>query len=337
LKKSGNSNISFNLGSDIISSASTDNIDYIMSSASKLDARTYLNANYGRTLPKHNFTINGGLGFSIESDYLSIGSKLGISKENKEKLSSYSAEFELFNDDLRWGRLNPDYYRPVKLIYPSELRNKEWFDEYKRYSYNLKLGFTQALNKKNVIGIFSTFSYQNGLLSTPFHRVYFNNGSLAVENLPGKRWKGSLGLQLNSFVGGRLILKNNINPYVDDWGIVAVSFKNETAIKLKSDLILLPNIRFYKQNATSYFDEYGKHEKNTEFYTSDYDLSKFESVSVGLGIKFSPYKYVSKRMMMNFLTFQYNLMHRSDGLTAHIFSLAIASDFYKKQNKLGTR
>jgi len=43
-------------GADIISSASTDNIDYIVSSASKLDARTYAQFDYSRTL-KNDKTI----------------------------------------------------------------------------------------------------------------------------------------------------------------------------------------------------------------------------------------------------------------------------------------
>lgn len=99
----GKNAISFNLGADIISSASTDKIDFIASSASSLDARSYLNASYERKFEKQKLSVYAGTGFSIESDYFSTGSKLGFLKESKNKLFTYAAEFLMFNDDLRWG------------------------------------------------------------------------------------------------------------------------------------------------------------------------------------------------------------------------------------------
>jgi hypothetical protein len=329
-KSSGNNSIEFNLGTDIISSASTDNIDSVMSSASKIDARSYLNTTYEHKFEKRNLTLFGGIGFSIESDYFSIGSKTGLVKEDKKKLRSYSVQIQLYNDDLRWGRLNPSYYRPVKLIYPAELRYKEWYDGYRRNSYNLKLGFTQALNKRNIIGIFPEITFQEGLLATPFHRIYFSDGTEAVEQLPKSRWKGALTLRLNSFAEGQFILKNSISGYADNFGISAFSFENETAIKLRHDITLLPNLRFYTQTGSVYFAPYGIHKSNEAYYTSDFDLSEIQTYSAGIGLKFSPFKFLSKRMMFHGMVLRYNFLYRSNDLTAHIFSIVLQTDFQKQ-------
>jgi hypothetical protein len=329
---SGKHSLAFDLGTDIISSASTDKIDFVTSSASKRDARYHLNTTYERALLKHNISVFGGLGFSIESDYFSIASKLGLSKEDKKHLRSFSAQFQIFNDDLRWGRINIEYFRPVTLIYPSELRYKEWYNTYKRNSYNFKLGFTQAINKKNVLGLFPEMAYQQGLLATPFHRIYFTDSTESVEQLPGKRFKAALAFRLNSFAGGNIIFKNTINGYADNFGILAFSIENETALKLKPELTLLPNARFYMQKGSPYFAEYREHKSDEEFYTSDFDLSAFQTYNIGIGLKYSPFKYLGKRLAFNTSLFRYNYMYRSNNLSAHIFSLVLQTEYDKKKN-----
>ena len=331
-KTAGPNSLAFNAGTDIITSASTDNIDYVMSSASRTDERIYANATYGRTFNKHNLVVSGGIGFSIESDYFSVGSNAGLTKKDKDNLRQYSVQIQVFNDDLRWGRLNPDYFRPVKLIYPSELRYREWYDVHRRNSVNLKLGFTQVLDKRNVIGFFPELTWQNGLLATPFHRIYFSDGTEAVEQLPENRVKTALAVRLNSFAGGRFILKSILNGYCDNFGIKAFSLENETAIKLRYDLILLPNARFYSQSASSYFASYGMHQPGEEYYTSDYDLSGMHTFSSGIGLKFYPYKYLKKRMIFNGFIFRYNFISSSYGLSSHIFSISLQSEFHRKHH-----
>jgi hypothetical protein len=324
VKKTFNKNaLSFNLGADIISSASTDNIDFIKSSASEVDARMFTNLTYERMLEKSNASAYGGIGFSIESDYFSIASKLGFTKTDELNNRTYSFQFQMFNDDLRWGRLNPDHYEPVELVYPFELRSQEWYSEYRRNSYNLKLGLTQVINKRNIFGVFPELTYQKGLLATPFHRIYFADDMLAVENLPNQRYKGALALKLNSFVGGRFILRNTINGYVDNFGIQAIAIENETAIKLKPFLVLLPNFRFYAQNGTKYFAPYMEHQSGEEYYTSDYDLSKFETYNVGIGLKHTFHK--NRGQVARTFILRYNFLYRTNDLKAHSFSLIFQS------------
>lgn len=321
IKKISDKNVySYMLGADIVSSASTDNIDYIKSSASVLDARVYTNFGYERKFSKNlNLNFNGGL--SIESDYFSFTYGFGFSKTDKSKTHNYSFDVSISNDDLLWGRVNPGYYAPTKLIYPSELRFKEWYDVYKRNSYNFKLGFWKILNKRNNFGVFPEITYQEGLLATPFHRVYFSDGSLRVENLPTRRLKGAIALRINSFVLGKYIFKNTFNVYEDTFGIRAFSLENETIIKVNSKLAIIPNIRFYSQTSSKYFNEYLKNSIEQNYYTSDFDLSKFKTYNVGIGIKYKSEKIRDNIVISNSFMIRYNFLERSNNLNAHSISI----------------
>lgn len=316
-----------NFGTDIISSASTDKIDFVMSSASALDYRTYVNGAYEHTFEEKNISIFGGASMSVESDYFSIGNHLGFVKVEQNGLTHYSVEFIMYNDDLRWRK----WSGPEHLIYPVELRYQEWYNDYRRNSYNLKFGFTKAINKRSIIGVFPVFSYQNGLLATPFHRIFFSDGSLAVEKLPDRRIKGSVALKWNHFLGGNLIVKNTINPYLDNFEIAGISIENETAIKLNAIWTLLPNARFYTQQGSPYFSPFQEHDSESEFYSSDYDLSTFQTYNVGMGFRFAPFTKMIERKQFNAMTLRYNFLHRSNGLNAHILSLSIQMEWDKKR------
>lgn len=309
---------SFQLGVDVISSASTDNIDFVKSSASIIDQRVYGNFTFERYMPQPDLTVTTGLGLSVESDYVSFSAKVGLSKEDQEKGRSYSVLLQTYRDDLRWIQ----DLQPVKLIYPIELRYKDWYNTYLRNSYNLKLGFSQIINKRNIAGVYPEISYQRGLLATPFHRVYFNDGSLQVERFPDQRWKGALAIKLNSFIGGRVILKNTLNPYTDSFGILAMAVEHETAMKVNPAFTLLANVRWYKQRASRYFKPYQEHSPSETYFTSDYDLSAFYSYNVGVGAKYNPVGSPEKRWSSRGMLFRYNYMHRSNGLDAHIISIA---------------
>lgn len=310
-------------GTDLITSASTDNIDFVQSSASRKDARTYANLSLTKRLPKA-MSVELGSGFSVESDYWSLPASLSIKGTSKNKMRDWLVESKCYFDDLRWGRLNPNYRKPVRLIYPSELRGSNWFDTYKRQSYNLKLGLSQIIDKRNIIGIYPLLTLQNGLLSTPFHRVVFNNTETRVENLPNQRRKLALALKWNSFVGGNVIVKNTLESFTDNFGINAFGFENETAIKLKNGLTVSPFARLYTQSASKYFAPYAMHQPDELYYCSDYDFSRFYSVKSGLEIKLSNQYALRKNWLFQQCQLRYAYYRRNDGLYAHILSLAIS-------------
>lgn len=318
-------------GLDIISSASTDNIDYVKSSASKIDARTHLNTGYNRRISRKGITVGANTGFSIESDYSSLNTGLFFSKINPSQSREISIALQMFFDDLRWGRLHDG--QPEKLIYPVELRSIEWFDHHRRTSYNLDVGFYRVINRRMAIGVYPGLAYQSGLLSTPFHRVYFSDNSKRVENLPGDRFKVPIGVQLNTFIGGRWILRTYYRLYWDNFGIISNTINVEAAFKASSKFTVTPFIRIYGQTSADDFKKYGEHDVADEFYTSDYDLSRFESFKPGLSVRFAPYSG-SGPTTFNAIELRYAFYRRSDGMEAHTATLFIN---YTKVKQKGPR
>jgi len=322
------SRFTIDAGVDIISSASTDNIDFIMSSASKIDGHSYLNLSYSRRRKNRPLTIGGSIYTSIESDYTSAGLGINMQHSNADQSRVYTAELDVFFDDLRWGRLSAQ--DNLKLIYPQELRYKEWFDIHKRRSYNLNASIQQTIDKRTLLTIFPGVAFQNGLLSTSFHRVFFKDSSEAVENLPRHRWRVPLGIQLNRFIADRYILRAYYRFYWDEWGIVANTLQLELPIKITPAFIVSPSFRIYTQQAARYFNPNHQHQPTQQYYTSDYDLSSFNSYEPGLETKFN---LAGKKpsAVFNNLLLRYGYYKRSDGLEGHIMTMVVGLAYYREK------
>lgn len=306
-------------GIDLITSASTDNIDLVMSSASREDTRTHLNLGLNRRIRGTGYIYGVLGGASIESDYLSKTGALSLSHVSDDQNREWSLSFQAFFDDLRWGRF--DNGKPQKLIYPSDLRSKNWFTNYNRNSFNLNAGFSRSINPRMVLGIYPGVIYQHGLLSTPFHRVFFNDGSKRVENLPDKRIKFPIGFQLNTFLGTRTVLRSYYRFYWDNFGVAAHAIELELPVKLGLELTLTPFVRTYAQSQANYFNPYGEHNITQEFYTSDYDLSKFTSIKAGVGALYAP--VFSRDRRFQEIEVRYAFYKRSDGMVAHTITTFI--------------
>lgn len=325
---------SANIGLDMISSASTDKIDYRVSSASVLDQHFHTDINFKRQFKRPDLKIGGGIGFAFESDYAAVPISVSLNYTEPSKMRTYQLDFTASFDDLRWGRFDADHPGDrLQLVYPSELRYREWYDEQKRNTYNIKLGFTQVLTKKMTLGIFPEFVYQKGLLATPFHRVYFNDNTLRVENLPKQRFKFPLAIKLNAFLGNRFILKNQYSFYADNFGIIANTIEIEGALKIVPKFTLAAFFRFYHQSGSDYFKTYKEHSTDESFYTSDYDLSRFNSYKAGLSLKFYPVSKTQKKVFFENILLRYSFYYRSNNLQAHTasFAFTFASEYVKKK------
>ena len=130
-------------------------------------------------------------------------------------------------------------------------------------------------------------------------------------------------------ITGLIILKNNISGYQDNYGINSVTLKNETAYKLRPNLTLLVNGRYYVQSKADFFAHKGEHLANSEHYTSDYDYNNNNTIDIGGGIKFKPFKSITKKYTFNSISLRYNYLKRSDGLYGHVIGVAIGTEYSK--------
>ncbi|MCL9808444.1 DUF3570 domain-containing protein [Flavobacterium luminosum] len=317
-KNNNKHNLGFELGVDSYTSASSDKIDpNTVSSASYQDVRVYPSLNYAFQNEEKNYILNGGLSGSAEFDYFSIGINGGFTKISKDKNREFSVKGMAFFDT--W-----------KVILPIELRNNPSDNDAKqgdskpRTSYNLGLTLSQVINKNFQIALLTDLGYQEGLLATKFNRVYFDGGDLKSEKLPSTRFKIPFGVRANYFLGDNIILRSFYRYYQDNWDIKSHTISFEPVLKLSAFSSISVPYRFYNQTSAKYFKPIFTHQLGEEYYTSDFDLSKFKSHMIGLGYKITDADqgiFGVKRI--NSLELRYGYYTRDNGLNSHIVTLAM--------------
>jgi hypothetical protein len=312
-------------GVDIYTSASTDDIDFNVSSASRKDARTYISIGYQEQNEnkESSFGVHGSA--SVESDYLSFGIGGFYTRGFYNYNTVLSAGVQLYFDDCRWGWLSTTEGRELHLIYPVELRFKEWETQYKRYTSTLSLSLSQLISKKVNIGIFTDIAWQTGLLSTTFHRIFFQDSEeRVIEKLPYDRWKLPLGFRVNYFATPKLLFRGYYRYYTDSWGLNAHSIEIESSIKFNAFFSVFPFYRYHVQNAVFWFNPYAQHRSSQAFYTSDYDLSAFTAHKFGIGFFWKPIggiaRFNGKGYGWKQVQIRLGTYLRSDGLEAYYIS-----------------
>lgn len=318
-KKERKNQFRIELGIDHYTSASSDNIDpKTISSASMDDTRVYPSLAWSRENEKKGTSVGISASYSREADYISYGTGLHFSKTSTDKNSEFDMSLLAFFDT--W-----------KVIYPAELKPVNYgtgakdddrrIDKTPRNSFTASLSYSRVINKKLQISLLTDPTYQQGLLATTFHRVFFTDGSARTENLPDKKFKLPLGIRSNYFLGDHIILRSLYRFYMDDWGMKAHTIDIETPVKLSSFFSLSPFYRFHTQNAVDYFAPFAQHNSDQTYYTSDYDMSALNSHFYGMGLRISPPKGIFGAQFWNMLEIRYGHYNRSTGLQSNIISV----------------
>ncbi len=309
-------------GIDHYTSASSDKINpQTISSASHADTRFYPSVNWSMENQKKGTTIGAGLSFSAEFDYLSTGANINFSKKTNNRNGEFTVKAQAYVDR-------------VSLIYPVELRppgtggggggRREGENNYPgtpRNSFSGSLSYSQIVNQRLQLMFIADLVYQKGYLGLPFHRVYFADNSVHVENLPNTRMKIPLGFRASYFIGDRVILKTFYRYYHDNWGLSAHTIDAETSVKITPFFSITPFYRFYKQTAINYFAPYKIHTASDQYYSSNYDLSAFSSNFYGAGFRVAPPKGVFGMQHLSMLELRYGHYAKNYGMNANIISL----------------
>lgn len=298
------------VGIDHYSSASSDQIDLqANSSASSSDNRFYPSVTYARENEEKGQTLSFGLSSSVEYDYQSFGGSVGFSKQTKSKNGEFIAKFQTYLDQ-------------VKMILPTELRGPNTPEGTEaRNTFAGSIGYSQIINKNFQLLFLVDAVQQNGYLSLPFHRVYFTDGTVHQENLPDSRFKLPVSVRGSYFLGDNIILRAYYRYYTDDWKLTAHTIDLEVPVKVSPFMSISPFYRYYSQQETKYFKGYEEHTAASEFYTSNYDLSTFNSHFFGAGVKFTPTKGVFGIKHLNTLEVRYGHYSRTTALNSNIVSV----------------
>ncbi|AWH85471.1 hypothetical protein HYN59_10235 [Flavobacterium album] len=305
-------NFTIEAGIDQYTSASSDMVDLqANSSASSSDIRFYPSLSYTRENDEKGNTFGVGVSSSTEFDYQSFGGNINYAKKTKDRNGEFTAKFQTYIDQ-------------VKLITPIELRSSVGYGGTEgRNTFAGSLGYSQVVNQNFQVMIMADVVSQQGYLSLPFHRVYFTDGSVHQEKLPDNRLKIPIGLRANYFLGDNIIIRAYYRYYTDDWNLTSHNADLEVPVKISPFFSVSPFYRYYTQTAAKYFDAYKKHDSQDEFYTSNYDLSKFNSSFYGMGFRFAPVNGVFGIKHFNMLEIRYGHYTRSNNLTSDIITINI--------------
>ncbi|MGC4039270.1 MAG: DUF3570 domain-containing protein [Flavobacterium sp.] len=339
--------------------------------ASQKDVLVSVAGSYSHSSDDRNTIVSGNASVSQEFDYSSFGIGFGVAKLFNQKNTEVNLKANAYFDTWRaiyptelheyalYGAnfQNTGYFQDVDVFdqdgnksssyLPSKFKE---FSNEKRNSYSLSLGFSQILTKNLQVAVFMDVLFQDGLLSTPYHRMYFadkgnyyigetrnipnytspSNKELYrladdVERLPGTRFKLPIGARLNYYVNEKLVIRSYYRFYTDDWGLQAHTVNVELPYRISERFTLIPMYRFYTQNGVRYFAPFEKHYSFEKYYTSDYDLAPFDSHQYGLGISYTDILNSAKVLGFGLknIDLRFNKYERSDQLSAGIVTLGI--------------
>ncbi|MPR32035.1 DUF3570 domain-containing protein [Salmonirosea aquatica] len=310
---------------DYYSSASQDNIDPLtISGASRTDTHVYPSISWNVQDPRSRTSRGISASYSTEYDYTSYGLNLHFAKTSKDKNREVTLKAGVFLDT--YEAILPSELRPSGYSSGAEGDRANLY--YKpRNTYNGSLSLSQVVNKRLHLLFIIEPTYQEGLLSTPFHRTYFTDGQEKVEKLLGSRVKVPLGVRSSYFLGDRTVIRTFYRFYVDNWGMKAHTFSLEVPFKITPFFSLSPFYRFNSQSAVRYFAPYAQHDPNTTYYTSDYDLSTFQSHFGGLGVRIAPPGGVMGIQHFGALEIRYGHYYRTAGTGMNANMITLAAKF----------
>ncbi len=316
------------------------------SGASSSDTWFNVTGSYSHSSDDRNTILTGKLSVSNEYDYTSLGIGGSFTKLFNEKNTELSLHGNVYIDS--WKLIYPYELRPFTygdngignfLFNAYEITGNENYDpqftelsQKGRNSYSAGINFSQILSKKLQASLAVDLVLQDGLLSTPFQRVYFadvpdtfiQNFQLAddIEHLPSSRLKTAVGGRLNYYLNEIFVLRTYYRYYTDDWGIKSHTANVEIPIKISQKFTLYPSYRYYNQTAADYFAGYEQHNSGEEFYTSDYDLSKYTANQYGFGINYTDIftEFHIGNFGLKSIDLKYNHYERDSGLKSDIIA-----------------
>jgi Protein of unknown function (DUF3570) len=320
------------LGYDHHSSASSAYVSETGASK-KGGSRFYPSLDWTIENDKKGNTLVFGTYYSAEYNYHSFGLDAGFSKKNKNngeftfKLTGY---FDGVKQILPSELIPLDTVRSTSGIVTittasgrTETLNTNGTTSGKRPPIPSKprntltgsFQFSQAINQRMQAALLLDLVYQDGDLGLPFHRVYWADRSVHEEELPSERLKLPIGLRINYFLGDRIILRSYYRYYIDTWGLSAQTASLEVPVKITPFFSLSPFYRYYQQSAIKYFYPFMKATSNDQYYTSNYDLSKFNSNFFGLNIRLAPTGGIFGKHHFNMIEIRYG--HYSKNINLH--------------------
>lgn len=270
------------------------------------DERTAWTADYSHQLRRTNLTL--GFATSRESDYVSDGWSLNTVTDFNDKNTELLAGVSVSDDTVRV------FHRP-------EWENKDTVD--------VLLGVTQLLGPRTKVGLNLSWGRATGYLSDPYKIISKNTELLPGiflpltfrENRPAEREKRILFASLNHAIpAANGTVEAGYRLYDDSFGLTSHTLSAAWFQRLGAHVILSPSLRLYEQGAADFYrvtlsgttiTPGNQPNPAGPFYSADYRLAKFRSVTAGLKLVWTP----TDRVRLELAYDRYDMQGR-DGITS---------------------
>ncbi len=339
------------------------------SGASKQGDLYSLNTSYSHSSDNRNLVWTADIALSNEFNYSSKGIGAGITKLFNNKNSEISFKSNVYLDNWKiiyptelneyytYGSafLSKGHFSGVTVLDQNGVATNQYkpisfvgWDSTVRNSFAASVSYSQIATKNMQFSLFFDILQQQGMLSTPYQRVYFadkanyyigdksyipvysstaNQGvyQLAddIERMPHKRTKLPIGLRWNYYVNEKVAVRTYFRYYTDSWNVQSKTASIELPVKITDAFTIYPMYRFYTQTQASYFAPYEQHLSTEEFYTSDYDLAAFNANQYGFGFNYTDIfaRFGIFGLGLKNIDFRFNHYSLTDGLQANIGSI----------------
>lgn len=263
------------------------------------DSRVQFNGQWTQPLESI-YTVSGGVHFSKEYDYLSLGLNGSLAIDFDNKNSTFSVGGSYFQDTY-----NPvgGVPKPLSVMLlgredgdSSEDPTRIAKDDDKSTA-DIVLGFTQVINRRMIMMANYSYSMVDGYLNDPYKRLSRVNANgeainYIYESRPNSRVKQSVFTQTKYMFGGDLLNNTVVDVsyrYMwDDWEIDSHTIDSRFYIPIGSDSYLEPHFRIYQQSAAEFYQPFINEADTLPTYASA-DIRIGEMTTYTFGLKYGTF------------------------------------------------
>lgn len=226
--------------------------------------------------------ITPSFAYSSESDYLSFAGALNYSLSFNDKNTILSAG---------WSH-NGDSVRDDLFVWQAKTTDDAF------------LGLVQLFGPAAYLTVNASLRFEHGYLADPYRGVMLanelqsnpNDPALSPEVRPRHRDSQILYTSWTQFIHpANGSYEFSYRFFHDSYGIFANTVELDWHQKIGKQIVVSPMVRYYVQNAASFYYILVPGSGNTlpSFYSSDYRLSEFQSFAAGITFTWRVYRHLS--------------------------------------------
>jgi hypothetical protein len=247
------------------------------------DTRIALSGSYERPLSQVSRNVFG-LNAATEHDFLSLGGN-----------GTYHHDFNQKNTTLSLG-LAPefDFVSPnggLPYAYGTQHSANEFERKTKtKYLVSGLVGLTQVINRKTLMQLNYSPTYENGYLNDPYKLLSLVNAggdplSAIHEKRPGSRLGHSLFWLTRYNLRADDVFGLSLRFYGDDWGVGSQTIDFNYRWQVHPRGFLQPHVRYYHQTSADFFRSMLPNgQPLPDHASSDYRLTDIDGVTFGMSV-----------------------------------------------------